>query len=151
MSRAAGCFLLAGVLSAGCAATVPNGTTRTPDQWRRHLAHVIETREAALSECFAAPAAKGRTSVKLAIRGPLRPERGGPPGSYSGWGYTDAVFYVGQMPANAAAPQPPDDELNRCLADALKDIPFPYDENNAVDATWIITYDVNKPPNPAPR
>ena len=133
------------VVLGGCRATVPNGTTRTPQQWQRHLAHVIETREASLGACFSAPDAKGRTSVKLAIRGPLRIARGTLPGSYSGWGHTDAMFYVGQLPAAPGAPQPPDDTFNRCLADALKDIQFPYDENNAVDATWVITYDASKP------
>lgn len=139
--------MLAALVLSGCTATVPNGHTRTPDQWRRHLAHVIDTREAALASCFTAPAAKGRTVVKVAIRGPLRPERGVAAGSYSGWGHTDAMFYVGQMPRQPGDAQPPDDEFNWCLADALKDVQFPYDENNAVDATWVITYDPKKPPN----
>lgn len=136
--------LTALVLATGCKATVPNGTTRTPAQWQRHLAHVVETREAELGACFASADAKGRTRVKLAIRGPLRIGHGAP-GAYSGWGHTDAMLYVGQLPPDVGAPQPPDDTFNRCLADALKDLQFPYDENNAVDATWVITYDATKP------
>lgn len=133
-------YALVALCLLGGSATVPNGVTRTPDQWRRYLGHAIEQREAALATCFGAPSAKGRTAVKVAVRGPLRPAKGVPAGSYSGWGHTDALFYVGQMPLHPGDPQPPDDELNGCLADALEDIPFPYDENNAVDATWVITY-----------
>lgn len=132
-------FALAVTLT-GCAAGVPNGRTRTADQWREHLTRELLQRSPALSACFAAPASQGRKQVRVAIRGPLRTAPGTMPGSYSGWGHVDAQFYVGQLPLQAGAPQPPDDEFNRCLASALGDIRYPFDENNSVDASWLLTY-----------
>ena len=99
----------------------------------------IEKRSAALGACFAGPTnVAHRTSVTVAIRGPLHEEPGAVPGAYGGWGRPDAVFYVGQLPEHPGAPQPPDDEFNRCIAGALEKIPFPVRETKAIDATWVI-------------
>lgn len=112
----------------------------------------IQKRQERLQACFAGPAnVEHRTQIKVAIRGPLHEGPGSVPGAYSGWGRPDAVFYVGQLPERPGAPQPPDDDFNRCVADALKDIPFPVTEKNAVDATWTIRAQAGASPSVASK
>lgn len=124
---------LEGASVVGAHPSVYDGTLKTL------LSTEIDKRSVALGACFTGPSnVARRTSVTLAIRGPLHEAPGTTPGAYSGWGRPDAVFYVGQLPERPGAPQPPDDEFNRCIASALEKIPFPVRETNAVNAVWII-------------
>ena len=124
----------------GEAPTGAGHQVRTEEQWRARFTHAIEQRQAALVACFAGPSnVHHRTSVKLAIRGPLH-EHEGMPGAYAGWGKAGATLYFGQLPERAGDPPPPDDAFNQCLGEATQGIAFPPDEMHAVDATWIIKY-----------